>query len=190
MSEAALKNQSGRNCSLYRLEAQDGSLRWLDGHWLRCLVSPGRWYRGLHQTKRRLGLEVRRPLVLENTGSCVTRSAQALAAAELVKKRMVADFLEILVLLIASKPIHSTFALSQALQAGSFPSHFCFLDRHRVHDDMARATLYCVLGSSFVPGEFVADFLPLFASVFPAPAPAPPAVVEFLRLFDAGGAGG
>jgi hypothetical protein len=56
-------------------------------------------------------------------------------------------FRETLVLLIASKPIHSTFALSQALQAGSFPSHFCFLLLHRVQLEMALATLYCV-GSS------------------------------------------
>jgi hypothetical protein len=50
-------------------------------------------------------------------------------------------FRETLVLLIASKPIHSTFALSQALQAGSF------LLLHRVQLEMALATLYCV-GSS------------------------------------------
>jgi hypothetical protein len=53
-------------------------------------------------------------------------------------------FLEMLVLLIASKPIHSTFALSQALHAGSFPSHFCFLDRHLVQELIALATLYWV----------------------------------------------
>lgn len=53
-------------------------------------------------------------------------------------------FRETLVLLIASKPMHSTFARSHAEQAGSLPSHFCFRERHRVHDEMARATLYCV----------------------------------------------
>ena len=56
-------------------------------------------------------------------------------------------FLEMFVLLIASKPIHSTFARSHALHAGNFPSHFCFLLLHRVQELMALATLYCV--SSF-----------------------------------------
>lgn len=46
-------------------------------------------------------------------------------------------------MLIASKPIHSTFARSHAEHAGSLPSHFCFRERQRVHDEIARATLYC-----------------------------------------------
>ena len=57
-------------------------------------------------------------------------------------------FLDILVLLIASKPIHSTLALSQAVQAGSFPSHFCFLCLHLVQLEIALATLYCCSGFS------------------------------------------
>ena len=54
-----------------------------------------------------------------------------------------AHFRLMFVLLIASKPIHSTFALSHALHAGNFPSHFCFLDRQRVQELIALATLYC-----------------------------------------------
>jgi len=60
-------------------------------------------------------------------------------------------FLEMFVLLIASNPIHSTLALSQAVQAGNFPSHFCFLCLHLVQDEMARATLYCCSGFSPFP---------------------------------------
>lgn len=48
-----------------------------------------------------------------------------------------------LVLLIASNPIHSTLARSQAVHAGSLPSHFCLRCRQRVQLEMARATLYC-----------------------------------------------
>lgn len=58
-----------------------------------------------------------------------------------------------LVLLMASNPMHSTLALSQAVQAGNFPSHFCFLCLHLVQLDIALATLYC-------------------CSSLPAPAPA------------------
>jgi hypothetical protein len=58
-----------------------------------------------------------------------------------------AHFLETLVLEIASKPIHSTLARSQAEHAGSLPSHFCLRLRQRVHDEIARATLYWVAGS-------------------------------------------
>ena len=61
-------------------------------------------------------------------------------------------FLEILVLLIASNPIHSTLALSQAVQAGSFPSHFCFLCLHLVQLEIALATLYCCSGFSAAAG--------------------------------------
>jgi hypothetical protein len=39
--------------------------------------------------------------------------------------------------------MHSTLALSHAEQAGNLPSHFCLRLRQRVHDEMARATLYC-----------------------------------------------
>jgi hypothetical protein len=66
-------------------------------------------------------------------------------------------FRETLVLLIASKPIHSTFALSQALQAGSFPSHFCFLLLHLVQLEMALATLYCVESSGPGVGVSLVD---------------------------------
>ena len=62
------------------------------------------------------------------------------------------------VLLIASNPIHSTFALSQALQAGSLPSHFCFLLLHLVQELIALATLYCV-PSSTVEEEFFDFFV-------------------------------
>jgi hypothetical protein len=44
---------------------------------------------------------------------------------------------------MASNPMHSTLARSQALHAGNFPSHFCFLDRQRVQLLIALATLYC-----------------------------------------------
>lgn len=56
--------------------------------------------------------------------------------------KVVTHFLEMFVLLIASKPIHSTLALSHALHAGSLPSHFCFRDLHRVQLEIALATLY------------------------------------------------
>ena len=72
-------------------------------------------------------------------------------------------FLDTFVLLMASNPMHSTFALSHALHAGNLPSHFCFLDRHRVHEEMARATLYCgsslFLGGAGGYGAYCTSFL-------------------------------
>lgn len=62
-------------------------------------------------------------------------------------------FRDTFVLLMASKPMHSTFARSQAEHAGSLPSHFCFRERQRVHDEMARATLYWVWSGTDAAAE-------------------------------------
>lgn len=65
-----------------------------------------------------------------------------ISSLDVTQTKVVTHFLEIFVLLIASKPIHSTLALSHALQAGSLPSHFCFRDLHLVQLEIALATLY------------------------------------------------
>jgi hypothetical protein len=83
----------------------------------------------------------RRDLLLERV--------QVTEVSALLLAFMSTHFLDTFVLEMASNPIHSTFARSHAEHAGSFPSHFCLRLRHRVHDEIARATLYCVCSLEF-----------------------------------------